>query len=161
GLIGGRLTPGAALGGGASGEVVRARDSQTGADVALKLVNPAVFPSPIAVERASRELRQLTRVNSERIARIVDLGKTPDGRFYVAPQLVDGIPLDRLLASDGPMSLARARGILLQIGEALTEAQKAGVIHRDVSPKNVLVAAGDRIRMINFAVPRPVTDKIF
>ncbi|HJZ84487.1 MAG TPA: serine/threonine-protein kinase [Polyangia bacterium] len=153
--------PGPSLGGGASGEVFRARDQQTGAQVALKVVNPAVFPTPIAVERASRELRQLSRVTSERIARIIDFGKAADGRFFVATELIEGVSLQQLVTREGPVPVGRARAFILQIGEALTEAQKAGVIHRDVAPKNVLVTEGDRVRVINFSVPRPVSEKIF
>src|SRR5262245_3304762 len=161
GPINGRFALGPTLGGGASGEVFSARDQQSGTQVAVKLINPAVLPSPIAVERASRELRQLARVQSERLARIIDFGKTQDGRLYVATDLVERESLDKLVAREGARSLGRARNLTLQIGEALTEAQKAGVIHRDVAPKNSLVLAGDKVRVINFSVPRPVTDKIF
>src|SRR5215831_2635346 len=161
GVISARFVPGPSLGGGASGEVFRARDQQTGAQVALKVVNPAVFPTPIAVERASRELRQLSRVTSERIARIIDFGKAADGRFFVATELIEGVSLQQLVTREGPVPVGRARAFILQIGEALTEAQKAGVIHRDVAPKNVLVTEGDRVRVINFSVPRPVSEKIF
>ena len=161
GPINGRFALGPSLGGGASGEVFRAKDQQTNAQVAVKLINPAVLPSPIAVERASRELRQLARVQSERIARIIDFGKTQDGRLYVATDLVEGESLDKIVGKNGALTLGRARNLTLQIGEALTEAQKAGVIHRDVAPKNVLVLPGDKVRVINFSVPRPVSDKVF
>jgi serine/threonine-protein kinase len=161
GLVNGRFAPGPRLGGGRTGEVLRARDQQTGAQVVLKFIQPAVLPSPIAVERASRELRQLARVTSERVVRLIDFGKIADGRLFVASELVEGVPLDRLVAQEGPLVVPRARALAIQIGEALAEAQKVGVIHRDVSPKNVLVSAGDRARVMNFAIPLPVTDKIF
>src|SRR5207248_2466338 len=96
GPVGGRFVLGAKLGGGLSGEVYRAHDNQTNTPVALKLINAAVVPSPIAVERASRELRQLARLSSDRIARVVDFGKNADGRLFVASELVDGQPLDKI-----------------------------------------------------------------
>ena len=87
------------LGGARSGEVWRARDTQTGATVAYKLVAPASLPTPAALERAQRELKQLQRAQSPRVARVLDFGKDADGRLFVASELVDGQPLDQLVAA--------------------------------------------------------------
>jgi hypothetical protein len=76
----------------------------------------------------------------------------------VATELCEGEPLDRLLRN-GPIALDRAKAIVSQVGQALLEAQKAGIVHRDVSPKNILCAPSGDIKVINFAVAKPVTDK--
>lgn len=152
----GRFTPVSRIGGTSSGEVWQASDAETGTAVAYKVVNPAALTGgPLAIERAQRELKQLQRASSARIGRIVDFGKTPENQLFVASELIDGEPLDRMIARTGPLALERAKRIVSQIGEALLEAQKVGVIHRDLAAKNVLVSAGDEVKVINFAVPRP------
>jgi hypothetical protein len=151
----------ALLGGGGSGEVWQAHDGQTAETVAYKLVAPASLPTPAAVDRALRELKQLQRAQSPRIARVIDFGKNGDGRLFVVMELVSGRPLDDVVHDGGPFALDRAKRIVAQIGEALLEAQKVGVVHHDLSAKNVLVAAGDEVKLINFVAPRPVTESVF
>jgi eukaryotic-like serine/threonine-protein kinase len=153
-----RFQLGPRLGGGNTGEVYRATDTQTGAQVAYKIVNFEVLPNPAAVARAERELKQLMRVQSPRIAAIVDCGRNPDERLYVAMELVEGEPLDRLLKG-GALPLDRAKAIVAQIGQALLEAQKAGIVHRDVAPKNVIVDMSGDVKVINFPVAKPINDK--
>ena len=71
----GRFQLGPRLGGGSTGEVYRATDSQTGAQVAYKIVNSDVLPNPATLARAERELKQLMRVQSPRIASVIDCGR--------------------------------------------------------------------------------------
>jgi serine/threonine-protein kinase len=113
------------------------------------------------VERAQRELRQLQRANNPHIVKVVDFGKTAEGRLFVASELASGEPLDQVVERVGPMTMDRAKRIAAQVGEALLEAQKVGVVHRDLAAKNVLVSADDEVRLINFAIPRPLFDNLF
>src|SRR5690348_6144428 len=88
--VGGRFVP---LGPGQptpTGPVFDANDLQGGGQVALKLVPPEVLPTAAMTDRALRELKQLAKVTSDRIVRVVDQGKLPDGRIYVATERVDG-----------------------------------------------------------------------
>jgi eukaryotic-like serine/threonine-protein kinase len=151
----------AQLGGSRSGEVFRARDNQTGQTVAYKLVAQASLPTTATLERAQRELKQLQRAQSPRLARVLDFGKDADGRLFIASELCDGQPLDQLVASSGPLPLDRAKAIVAQIGEALLEGQKVGVVHHDLSPKNVLVSGNDEVKVINFVAPVAVSETVF
>lgn len=153
-----RFAPQARIGGSSTGEVWRALDTQTGNMVAYKLVAPAVLPTATVFGRAERELKQLMRAQSPKIAAIVDCGKAPDDRLFVAMEMVQGEPLDRLVKS-GPLGLEKAKAIVAQIGQALLEAQKAGLVHRDLAPKNVLVAPSGELKLINFALPKPLNDR--
>jgi hypothetical protein len=153
-----RYQLGALLGGGASGEVWQARDSQSGEEVARKTAAAAALPTGATVERALRELKQLQRAQTPRIARIIDFGKGGDGRLFVVTELVAGRPLDDVVRDSGPFPLDRAKRVVAQIGEALLEGQKVGVVHHDLAAKNVLLAAGDEVKVINFVVPRAVAD---
>jgi eukaryotic-like serine/threonine-protein kinase len=149
------------MGGSRSGEVWRARDTQTGGTVAYKLVAQASLPTTATLERAQRELKQLQRSQSNRLARVIDFGKDASGRLFIASELVEGQTLDQLVTANGPLPLDRAKAIVAQIGEALLEGQKVGVVHHDLSPKNVLVSGTDEVKVINFVAPVPVTETVF
>jgi eukaryotic-like serine/threonine-protein kinase len=154
-----RFQPLNRLGGTSTGEVWKARDNDTGGEVAYKVVAVDVLPSPAAVARAEREFKQLMRAQSPKIATIVDCGKTADDRLFVAMELCSGDSLEKVLRA-GPLPFERAKAIIAQIGQALLEAQKAGIVHRDVAPKNVLVSTSGDIKVINFPLARPVSDKV-
>ncbi|MGO9290867.1 MAG: serine/threonine-protein kinase [Polyangia bacterium] len=154
-----RFKPIERIGGGSTGEVWRARDGQTGAEVALKLVNPAVLGSSATQSRAEREFKQLMRVSSPRVATIIDCGRLPDERLFVAMELFPGESLASVLQA-GPVDLDTAKAMIAQVGQALLEAQKAGLVHRDVSPGNVLVGPTGDVKVINFPLAPPVTDRV-
>jgi hypothetical protein len=156
-----RFAPANVIGGSRSGEVWQAQDGQTGETVAYKLVSLGSLPTPTAVERAQRELKQLMRSQSPRIARVLDCGKAADGRIFIATELCGGEPLNHVIERSGPLSLERTKKIIAQIGEALLEGQKVGVVHHDLSPKNILIEGDDDVKVINFTVPVPVTDRVF
>jgi hypothetical protein len=155
-----RFVPLSHIGGLASGEVWQASDTRTGQAVAYKLVVAAAFPTTILVDRCLRELKQLQRANNPRLVKVVDFGKTAAGTVFVASELVSGDPLDERIRNFGPVPIDTAKRIIAQIGEALLEGQKVGVVHRDLSPKNVLVDADDVVKVINFAVPRPLSETV-
>jgi len=154
-----RFKPIERIGGGSTGEVWRARDGQTGAEVALKLVNPVALGSPATQSRVEREFKQLMRVSSPRVATIIDCGRLPDQRLLVAMELFPGESLASVLRA-GPVDLDTAKALVGQVGQALLEAQKAGLVHRDVSPENVLVGPSGDVKVVNFPLAVPVTDKV-
>lgn len=154
---GGRFERGARLGGGVTGEVFRARDAQDGGEVAYKVFNERALSGAPAVSRAEREFKQLARVQSPGIARVIDVTKDGD-KLAVAMELVAGQTLAELLAA-GPVDFARAKSLVSQIGAALLDAQKAGVVHRDLATKNILLTEAGEPKLINFPVAAPVSDK--
>jgi hypothetical protein len=154
-----RFSPTERIGGSGTGEVWRARDTQTEAEVALKFIAPEVAPSQAAQARVEREFKQLMRVASPRVASILDCGRMADERIYVAMEYCPGDTLANVLAS-GPVDLERAKSIVSQIGQALLEAQKAGLVHRDIAPKNVLIAPSGDVKVINFPLATPINDKV-
>ena len=143
-----------------TGEVFHAMDGATGEQVHIKLIHQQALPNPTMADRALREFKQLAKLKSDRIARILDQGKYVDGRVYVVQEALEGPTLGQLVELEGPLSFERAQAIILAVGEALTEAQKSGVIHRDVSPRCV-VLQGDAVKVTDFGVAEPVNEKVF
>lgn len=138
-----------------AGELYLASDPSQPGDVELLLVDKAVFQSPLDMERARRELRQLQKVECPAIVRVVDHGKAEDDRLYVAMELVDGTTLDQVVGR-GPLDLAEAQRVIKGVGIALAEAQKMGVIHRDIAPHNVLIGTDGEVRVRGFGVAAPI-----
>lgn len=159
-LLGGRFALGTRLGGRQTGEVYEATDQNDGRMCVVKLVDPEVFPSSLIMQRTARELGKLARIDSHGIARILGHGRV-DGRLWLACERVPGSQsLLDIVFDEGPMAAPRAASIVLDVGKALAEAAKVGIIHRDLAPKNVLVSGGGTVKLINFGVAVPTTRKV-
>ncbi|HEX7507934.1 MAG TPA: serine/threonine-protein kinase [Polyangia bacterium] len=154
-----RFQPTEKIGGGRTGEVWRARDSQTGQEVAYKSVMPSVVSTPATLARTEREFKQLMRVSNPKVAAVIECEKTPIGGLAVAMELCPGDSLERILAA-GPVHFDQAKSIVAQVGLALLEAQKVGLVHRDVAPKNILVSASGEVKVINFPLAVPINDRV-
>ena len=155
----GRFQPIEKIGGGRTGEVWRARDSQTGQEVAYKSVMPAVVSTPATLARTEREFKQLMRVSNPKVATVIECEKTPIGGLAIATELCQGDSLERILEA-GPVDFEQAKSIVAQVGQALLEAQKVGLVHRDVAPKNILVSASGDVKVINFPLAVPISEKV-
>ena len=146
------------LGGSRTGVVHRAIDKATGQAVAVKIIAPAVVAIPGLAQRLERELKQLERVQTAGIAKILAAGKRGDDSWLALELLEAAQTLSEAVAARGPIPYAQAAGLIEIIGEALIEAAQVGVVHRDLAPKNILFAGG-HVKLINFSLPVPPVDK--
>jgi serine/threonine protein kinase len=144
------------LGRGGMGEVWRAHDSTIDRVVAIKMLLPHYAQDPDFDKRFRREARTAARLNDPHVVPIHDVGEI-DGRLYVTMRLIDGVDLDTLLKS-GPLKPERAVHIIEQIASALHSAHRAGLVHRDVKPSNILVADNDFAYLIDFGIARAADD---
>jgi serine/threonine-protein kinase len=138
-VIGGRYRLGARLGGGGAGSVYRAFPVDGGPAVALKLVDPRVAGRAAMRDRFEREARALNGLEHPHLIRLIDFG-FHEGAPYLVTELLEGMPLDRLLLSR-PLPSAIAFEIGLGVVAGLAYAHAHGVLHRDLKPGNVFVAA--------------------
>jgi serine/threonine protein kinase len=143
------------LGGGAFGTVYRGRQIGLDRIIAIKVPTYEIAADPIMAKRFAREAKSAARVNHPGVVAIYAVGELPDGRPYLAMQLVEGEPLDRILA-DGPVPVARALRIARQIASALSETHAVDVVHRDLKPTNVMWRqdrnGDDRITLVDFGI---------
>src|SRR5205085_1375273 len=113
-------------------------------------IKPWWAEDPNWVRTFEREAQLLASVNDPGIVQIFDVGSAPEGLYYVT-EVVEGQSLvDRL--RDGPLDSAEAREVAEQLARALASAHARRVVHRDVKPANVLIAADGRIKVTDFGV---------
>ena len=145
------------LGRGGMGEVWAAFHTTLGRDVAVKILRPERIDEG-SVQRFEREVRATTALTHPNTVRVFDYGVTEDGLWYYAMELLTGVSLAALVKAEGPQPQGRAVHLVAQAARALGEAHRAGIVHRDVKPENLLitVAGGepDFVKVIDFGIAR-------
>ena len=144
------------LGRGGMGEVWRTHDTATNRLVAIKLLAPHLADDDRVVRRFRREAEAAAGLNSPHIIPIYDYGMIDD-RLYVSMRLVDGHDLGDVLR-EGPMPPERAVRIVEQVAKGLHAAHRAGLVHRDVKPSNILLDEDDFAYLIDFGIARALDD---
>lgn len=158
-LITGRYRLGSVIGHGGMGVVWQARDELLGRDVAVKeLVWPPDFTEAdqqTACRRTVREAQTAARLTHPNIIRIFDIVEE-DSHPWIVMELLPYRSLRDVLLEDGPLAPARAAQVGLGILAALRAAHAEGVVHRDVTPANILVGPDERAVLTDFGIARAV-----
>jgi eukaryotic-like serine/threonine-protein kinase len=148
------------IGEGGMGAVYRARHALLRRPTAIKILPPE-RASQIDLARFEREVQMTSLLTSPHTISIYDYGRTPDGLFYYAMEYIDGIDLDELLRLEGPMPPGRVVCVLRQVCDALAEAHRDGLIHRDVKPANILLSERggqpDFAKVVDFGLVKSVS----
>ena len=154
-LLANRFRALAPVGRGAIAEVVRARDEQTGDEVALKILYPHLRESAVVVERFRREVDIVRRVAHPHVLAIRDVVDA-DGQLFLVMDYHPGGDLADRLAVRRRFDAAEVRLLAAQLCGALAAAHRAGVVHRDVKPSNVLCGPGAEldVRLCDFGLAR-------
>jgi serine/threonine-protein kinase len=152
-VLGDRYRVEGVVGRGGMGQVFRVTDQQTGRALALKVLKPLDGEDPDRARRFSREIQILTRIHHPAVLRILDWGESPSGLFFVT-ELVDGEDLKMSIRRRGPWPPAEAAALGATIAEALAAAHAQGIVHRDVKPNNVMIAADGSVRLLDFGLAR-------
>ncbi|MBO0801609.1 MAG: protein kinase [Nocardiopsaceae bacterium] len=136
-LIGGYRLEGR-IGAGGMATVFRARDEALGRLVALKVLGPAAAADEKFRERFVRESQAASLVDHPNIIPVYAAGEQ-DGILYLAMRFVSGGDLHSVVEREGPLTPTRAIALLYPVASALDTAHRAGIVHRDVKPANVLI----------------------
>ncbi len=159
-LLGERFQVQALMGEGGSGTIYRAEHVTLRRRVAIKVLHTELSRDDLAVERFRREATTVADIDNEHIVEIHDFGRTPDGRLYLAMELLEGEGLDTVLAREKQLSVERTADILIQVGEALMEAHAIGYVHRDLRPRNIYLTQrrgkANFVKLLDFGLAKLV-----
>ncbi len=137
-VVAGRYRIRRQLGAGGMGVVYEVEHIDIGKLLAMKLLTGELGTSADVVRRFKREALAASKLHSPNAVQVFDFGVT-GGLTYLVMELVQGETLTRLLRREGPMKSARLAKIVIQICNALSEAHRKGIVHRDVKPDNVMI----------------------
>ena len=146
------------LGEGGMGIVLAAHHLHLGRLVAIKLLKPDALAHADIVARFANEARSASRIQSEHVARVLDVGALDSGEPYMVMEYLEGSDLSKYVRQRGPLGIEEAIDYLLQACEALAEAHVAGIVHRDLKPANLYLtrrADGSTcIKVLDFGISK-------
>ncbi|MFF4752385.1 serine/threonine-protein kinase [Streptomyces sp. NPDC002514] len=155
-LIAGRYRPQTTLGRGAMGEVWQARDETLDRDVAIKFLL-AQGSDATATARFRLEAQTAGRLDHPHVVGVLDFGAHED-RLFLVMELVEGDSLAHVLASAGSLPPERVARIAAEAAAGLTAAHQQGIVHRDIKPGNLLLAADGSLKIGDFGIARFMDD---
>ena len=164
-LLAGRYEVGDLIGRGGMADVHVGTDSRLGRRVAIKLLKPALATDPAFRSRFRREAQEAAKMAHPTIVRIFDAGEetiTDETGVevqlpFIIMEFVDGRLLKDMIA-DGPIEQGEAVRIISQVLTALEYSHRAGVVHRDVKPGNIMVTPTGQVKVMDFGIARAVSD---
>jgi serine/threonine-protein kinase len=157
GLLEQRYRVDSVLARGGMSTVYRGRDTRLDRDVAVKVMDPHLTADPAFVARFEREARAAAQLHHPAVVSVHDQGVDGD-QVYLVMELIDGGNLRDLLNQRGKLPPAVALSILGPVLSALGAAHRAGLVHRDVKPENVLIGPGGQVKVADFGLARAVAE---
>lgn len=145
------------IGRGGMGNVYRAEHRLMNRPVAIKLINAQLVRNPQAVERFRREVQTAAKLCHPNIVGAFDAEQAGDAHFLVM-EFVEGTDLASVVKQRGPLPVAEACDCIRQAAVGLQHAHEKGMVHRDIKPHNLMLAANGRVRILDFGLAGFVSD---
>jgi serine/threonine-protein kinase len=152
--LGDQFTVGDLLGEGGFAAVFRVRDKAAKRDVAVKVLDLGLTPSPALAERFVLEARTVAGLEHPHIVPIHKVGGYRNEVLYIVMRVVEGPSLGRLLAERSRLPLGDATRIARQAADALDYAHRRGVVHRDIKPDNILLDPAGQVQVTDFGIAK-------
>ncbi|GGN83165.1 hypothetical protein GCM10010112_61210 [Actinoplanes lobatus] len=156
--LGGRYRLEDRIAAGGMGEVWRAVDTVLNRPVAVKMLLAGTAGEASFRQRFEHEARAMAALRHPGVAAVYDYGSTGEGAFLVMAR-IDGQSLDQRLNERGPLSPAETMAVVAQAGRALHAAHRAGIVHRDVTPGNLIIEPDGNVVLVDFGVARSATSQ--
>jgi serine/threonine-protein kinase len=153
----------ARLGVGGMGEVYKVLHVHLNAIRVIKLMRSTIANDKAAHDRFLREARLATRIQHPNVAALFDFAELDDGSFYMVWEFIEGTNLHELIESGGPLSPKYAAKLTVQALRGLDAIHRAGIVHRDVSPENLMITRDDegqeRVKIIDLGIAKTGGDE--
>ncbi len=164
-LLAGRYRVGALIGRGGMSDVHIGTDSRLGRAVAIKLLKPSLAADPAFRTRFRQEAQAAARMAHPTIVRVFDAGEEtvteangPETQLpFIIMEFVDGRLLKDII-SEGPLDSAEAVRIIDGVLTALEYSHRAGVVHRDIKPGNIMITRTGQVKVMDFGIARAISD---
>ena len=157
-LIAGKYRMLQVLGRGGMGVVMAALHEHLNQRVALKFLTDNAFQQPEAVTRFVREARAAVQIQSEHVARVMDVGTLDSGAPYMVMECLRGQDLKEVSSRRGPLPVSDAVDFVLQACDAVAEAHSLGIIHRDLKPSNLFLTerpdGSPLVKVLDFGISK-------
>ncbi len=142
---------------GGMADVYQGRDSLLGRKIAVKILHSQLSADEAFVKRFRREAQAAANLTHPNIVGIYDWGQL-DSTYFIVMELVEGRSLRDVLKSEGALLPRRAVEIAAEVAAALSVAHRAGLVHRDVKPGNILLSADGTVKVTDFGIARAWDD---
>lgn len=146
------------LGVGSFGQVFRARDTELGRIVAIKMLRAGRLASREEVDRFLREARSAAQLKHPGLVALYETGQTVEGVVYLVEEFIQGQTLAARLKAGG-VEFRQGAELIAEVADALDYAHRHGVIHRDVKPSNILLDPEGRAHLMDFGLAKHDTDE--
>jgi serine/threonine-protein kinase len=156
-MLGGRYRLTARIGEGSFAETYLATDSSLGRQVAVKVLREHYARDPRFVARFEQEARAAAAVSHTNVVDIFDYGRDGD-TLFITMEWVDGTDLKQLIRDKAPLPVAEAVRLIRGILRGLGAIHRAGIVHRDVKPQNVLISKDGEPKLSDFGIARGSAD---
>jgi serine/threonine-protein kinase len=157
-LVAGKYRIEQTLGRGGMGVVVAALHEQLGQRVALKFLTDNAYQQAEAVARFVREARAAVQIQSEHVARVMDVGTLESGAPYMVMEYLRGLDLKEVSTRRGPLPVSEAVDFVLQACDAVAEAHSLGIVHRDLKPSNLFLSerpdGSPLVKVLDFGISK-------
>ena len=131
--------------------VYLARDGQLDRHVAVKMLHPQFADDPTFAERLRREAQAAAALSHPNIVGVYDWGRQGE-RYFIVMEYVSGHSLAEIIAARGALNPKAAVAVAFEVAAALAFAHRAGIVHRDVKPQNVLLSSDGHVKVVDFGI---------
>jgi serine/threonine-protein kinase len=145
------------IGSGGMAVIYRAQDMELGRVVSVKILRPSLVDDPEFLIRFRREAQAAANLNHPNIVAVYDVGQDGPKTHYIVMEHVPGQDLKRMLRARGAFDVDAALAIIIEVCKGVGYAHRAGLVHCDVKPQNILITPDNTVKVTDFGIARALS----